>query len=277
MTLSDGDLGVLDFTAMETAKVVEKGHRDASTMETTMSVSAAALAARGPEAARLAAVTKRCATGLASTASAIEALSSTPIANKTRAARSGAAAASSSAAAASSSAADAAASDLAATGDGQPAEVSKPAGTSSGKNRTMTMKEKEQPFKKKQKEDKFAIPDDCKNYSDAKYLKADPPLQEVVRVAKLNNVDLDVKPTQDEEDNGFLYKHLLMHNTFRKLRGRSNLRQKILFTERNAEDENGADDESPVVYTRQQAKTAALAEQLQQQQQQLQQLQQQQA
>ena len=127
-------------------------------METTMSVSAAALAARGPEAAKLATVTKRCAAGLASTASAIEALSSTPIANKTRAARSGAAAASSSAAAASSSAADAAASDLAATGDGQPAAVSKPVGTSSGKNRAISVKENEQP-KKKQKEDKFAIPD----------------------------------------------------------------------------------------------------------------------
>ena len=116
-----------------------------------MSVSAAALAARDPEAAKLATVTKRCAAGLASTASAIEALSSTPIANKTRAARSGAAAASS-------SAADAAASDLAATGDGQPAAVSKPVGTSSGKNRAISVKENEQP-KKKQKEDKFAIPD----------------------------------------------------------------------------------------------------------------------
>ena len=82
--MDDGQLGVIEFKALEMAELVEQGHRDPERMATSMAVTATTLVSRDPSQASLVTVIKRCTQAHSNTNATIAALGGTPIAASTR-------------------------------------------------------------------------------------------------------------------------------------------------------------------------------------------------
>ena len=182
--LDDGQLGVIEFKALEQATLVERGHRDPERMATSLAVTATSIASRHETGASLTTVMKRCHQAQHNTKETIAALGGTPIASSTRLSKRekpGAPGPSAASAGSPSQESPIVIND----GDSPPAprpaagkQPAKPAAKTSAEPKPKRPKPAAAPP---------SIPDNLKQYGVMTFLKKTPATPEVERLAKIHN------------------------------------------------------------------------------------------